>query len=181
MIPVKKRLLTALFFLNVSANVLAAPDPFADKSYFNWKALQLADAIKEVRGDGSRVFAVFTEPACGYCRKYEKTLDQLDNVTIYRFLVPLDSSNMSRSIDIWCSGDTNEIRLQKLRVEMRESASFFKNTKCKNPIEQNVRFARQYDIYMTPTTIGADGRLVQGYLPLSNIERWLSGKGAFDK
>lgn len=175
-----KRLLKLLLFLTVSANAWGAADPFSDKAYFNWKALQLADAIKEVRGDGSRVFAVFTEPACGYCRKYEKSLDQLNNVTIYRFLMPLDSSNMSRSIDIWCASDNNKNRLQKLHVAMRESASFFKNTKCKNPIEQNIRFARQYDIYMTPTTIGADGRLVQGYLPLENIERWLTGKGAFD-
>lgn len=167
--------------LAISGNVMASDDVFTDKSYFNWKDLQLADAVKEVRGNGSRVFAVFTEPACGYCRKYEKTLAQLNNVTIYRFLLPLDSGNINRSIEIWCAGDSNQARLEKLHVAMRDWGSFFKNTSCKNPINKNVRFARKYDIYMTPTTIGADGRIVQGYLPLVNLELWLSGKGAFDK
>lgn len=177
----KKTLLTTLLILVGAAKAFAATDAFSDASYFNWKSLRLADAVKEVRGDGSRVFAVFTEPACGYCRKYEKTLSQLKNVTIYRFLIPLDTGNLSRSIDIWCAGTSNEARLEKLVAAMKESAPFFKNTSCKNPIEQNVQFARKYDIYMTPTTIGSDGRLVQGYLPLPNLERWLSGKGAFDK
>lgn len=177
----KKRFLAALLISIASSYAWAERDVFSDTSYFNWKALQLADAVKEVRGDGSRVIAVFTEPACGYCRKYEKTLSQIDNVTIYRFLIPLDAGNKDRSIDIWCAGDTNKARLQKLHTAMNEWGSFIKNTRCENPIEQNVRFARKYDIYMTPTTIGRDGRIVQGYLPVVNLERWLTGKGAFDK
>mgnify|MGYP000061176420 FL=1 len=177
----KKALFWVGLFIGFSTCVGAAENSIPELPYFNWKALRLADAVKEIRGDGSKIFAVFTEPECGYCRKYEKTLEKLDNVTIYRFLLPLDQRNQKDSIGIWCSGETNEERLQSLHKAMRERGRVSGAQGCKNPIADNVKFARHHDIYLTPTTIGADGRLVQGYLPLANLERWLSGRGAFDK
>lgn len=86
----KKSLLWLTFFMGMQVNAIASDSSFSDIPYFNWKALRLADAIKDVKGDGSRVIAVFTEPECGYCRKYEKSLEKVDNVTIYRFLMPLE-------------------------------------------------------------------------------------------
>lgn len=177
----KKSLLWLTFFMGMQVNAIASDSSFSDIPYFNWKALRLADAVKEVRGDGSRKIAVFTEPECGYCRKYEKTLEKVDNVTIYRFLMPLDTKSMARSIELWCSGKTNTERLNHLLVAMHDRQVRFKTESCINPIADNMRFGKKYDIYLTPTTIGADGRLVQGYLPLANLERWLSGRGAFDK
>lgn len=175
----KKSLLWLTFFMGMQVNAIASDSSFSDIPYFNWKALRLADAVKEIRGDGSRIFAVFTEPECGYCRKYEKTLAQVDNVTIYRFLMPLEQKSMRRSIGVWCSGTTNAERLENLLVAMRDRSVSFAADACANPIAQNMRFGKQHEIYLTPTTIGADGRLVQGYLPLANLEKWLSGKGAF--
>jgi thiol:disulfide interchange protein DsbC len=163
----------------MQGNAFASDNSLSDIPYFNWKALRLADAVKEIRGDGSRIFAVFTEPECGYCRKYEKTLAQVDNVTIYRFLMPLEQKSMKRSIGVWCSGTNNAERLENLLVAMRDRAYSFAADACVNPIAQNMRFGKQHGIYLTPTTIGADGRLVQGYLPLANLEKWLSGNGAF--
>ena len=178
---VKKLLRLALIFMSVLTGSAEAEDGFVTTPYFNWKALRLADAVKEIRGNGSRVIAVFTEPECGYCRKYEKTLAQVDNVTIYRFLIPLDARNTRASEIIWCAGNSNEVRLQQLHLAMQRRPTSSSTEKCSNPIAENIRFARKYDIYLTPTTIGADGRLVQGYLPLANLEQWLDGRGAFDK
>lgn len=178
---VKKTLLWLTFIVGINAHCLASENSFADTPYFNWKALRLADAVKETRGDGSRVIAVFTEPECGYCRQYEKSLEKVDNITIYRFLMPLDQRNIKNSVAIWCSGSNNAERLQNLHRAMRERSRALDATVCNNPIAENIKFARQNDVYLTPTTIGADGRLVQGYLPLANLERWLSGRGAFDK
>lgn len=177
----KKILLVAAFFVGMQGYTFGSDNSLTDIPYFNWKALRLADAIKEIRGDGSRKIAVFTEPECGYCRKYEKSLEKIDNVTIYRFLMPLDNRNMARSEELWCSGKTNEDRLNNLRVAMHDRQVRFTSDSCSNPIAENMRFGKKYDIFLTPTTIGSDGRLVQGYLPLSNLERWLSGRGAFDK
>ncbi len=170
-----------MLVLSQHTTVLAvtAEDKGFDSLHFNWSALRLADAIKEVRGDGSRVIAVFTEPECGYCRKYEKTLAQVENVTIYRFLIPLDPNRSRASVAVWCAGDTDEQRLEALTATMQNRERNIASVRCANPVSANVRFAKQQDIYLTPTTIGADGRIVQGYLPLANLEKWLSGKGAF--
>ena len=176
----KKALLSLMLFMLTAVNAIASDNTFSDTPYFNWKALRLADAIKETKGNGERVIAVFTAPECGYCRKYEKTLEKIDNVTIYRFLMPLDTASMKRSIDIWCSGQDNDERLKHLLRAMHDRTVRYSADACANPVAANVRFGKKYDIYLTPTTIDADGRLVQGYLPLANLERWLSGRGAFD-
>jgi hypothetical protein len=57
----------------------------------DFDALPLADAMKEVRGNGSRVLAIFSDPDCPYCQKLETDLRTLTNVTIYTFLMPLVS------------------------------------------------------------------------------------------
>ncbi|MGI9143661.1 MAG: thioredoxin fold domain-containing protein, partial [Fluviibacter sp.] len=113
--------------------------------------------------------------------KYEKSLDKVDNITIYRFLMPLDSKSMNRSVAIWCSGITNLDRLKALHMAMHDRSVALPQDKCINPIAENMKFGKTHDIYLTPTTVGSDGRLVQGYLPVANLERWLSGRGAFEK
>ena len=77
-----------------------------DLNRIKWSDLPLNDAIKVVRGKGTRQVAVFADPNCGFCKKLEKTFQQMDNVTIYTFLVPLLSTDSAiKSKQIWCSSD----------------------------------------------------------------------------
>jgi len=55
----------------------------------DFAALPLDLAIKKVKGDGSRTMAYFTDPNCGYCKKLEQELKNVDNVTLYLFLYPI--------------------------------------------------------------------------------------------
>ena len=55
----------------------------ADLNRIKWSELTPANAIKNVRGNGSRQLAVFSDPNCGYCKRLEKSLQQIDNVKIY--------------------------------------------------------------------------------------------------
>jgi thiol:disulfide interchange protein DsbC len=43
----------------------------------DFTSLPLGDAIKTVRGDGSRPIAVFSDPDCPYCQKLEQALTKL--------------------------------------------------------------------------------------------------------
>jgi thiol:disulfide interchange protein DsbC len=69
--------------------------------------LPLENAVKVVKGDGSRKLAVFTDVDCPYCKKLEQELAKVDNVTIYSFLYPLpmhaDAPRKSKLV--WCSAD----------------------------------------------------------------------------
>ena len=162
----------------LSYGASANEDAF-DISYFNWKSLRLSDAIVETRGDGAKKIAVFTDPDCGYCRKYEKSLSQVDNVTIYRFLTPISEVSHRKSVQIWCSSADNAVRLENLRLVMQGARLALPDIRCANPVEANIRFARAQELYFTPSTANQDGRIAKGYLPLENLQRWLSGKSAF--
>src|SRR5204862_675142 len=52
-------------------------------------SLPLAQAIKVQRGNGKRVLVMFSDPHCPYCTKFEQTLQQIDNITIYVFMFPV--------------------------------------------------------------------------------------------
>ena len=66
-------------------------------SAINFSDLPLELAVKQVRGNGKRVFATFEDPNCGYCKRLAKEMVKLDNVTIYTFLLPILSQD---SLDI---------------------------------------------------------------------------------
>ena len=51
-------------------------------------SLPLKHAFTQVRGNGKRKLVVFADPNCGYCKRFEKDLQKIDNVTIYHLLYP---------------------------------------------------------------------------------------------
>lgn len=55
----------------------------------NFKDLPFKDSFKIVRGNGQRKLAVFEDPNCGYCKRFERDLQSIDNVTVYMFLYPI--------------------------------------------------------------------------------------------
>jgi len=86
-----------------------------DINRIKWSELPQAQAFKVVRGNGSRQIAVFSDPNCGYCKRLEKTLQQLDNVTIYNYLIPILSADSAlKSKQIWCAADQQKIPLERL-------------------------------------------------------------------
>src|SRR5919197_3764201 len=69
-------------------------------------ALPLEQAVKIQRGNGKRVLAMFSDPYCPACRQFERSLAQIDNVTIYIFMYPvIRPENTEHSRMVWCSAD----------------------------------------------------------------------------
>ena len=69
-------------------------------------SLPLADAFTLVRGNGKRKLAIFEDPNCGYCKHFERDLQNVDNVTVYVFLYPiLGADSVKKSRAIWCARD----------------------------------------------------------------------------
>lgn len=137
----------------------------------DFKSLPLDRAIKTVRGDGSRVFATFEDPNCGYCKKLWQNMQELKNVTIYTFLYPiLSADSHEKSKAIWCSKD-RAASWQEHMVQNKMPAS----ADCKHPLEQNVALGRSLGINGTPTIIFTDGSRTAGALPAQAIEQRLAG------
>lgn len=133
--------------------------------------LPLPDAMKEVRGDGSRVLAIFSDPDCPYCQRLESDLRGLTNVTIYTFLMPLVSLHPAahrKAVSIWCARD----RLATWQAAMWRGEPV-PPIECPHPVDRNVALGERLGINGTPTLISADGRMLPGAASKDQIEAWL--------
>lgn len=136
----------------------------------DFNTLPLDSAIRMVKGDGSRKLVVFSDPFCPYCIRFEKTLQDVDNVTVYTLLYPIESLHpgaTAKSKQLWCNND----RLAAWREWMlskKEPAA----ADCKgDPIAQLVAFGGKLKVNGTPTLIFADGHRVSGAIGKEQLEK----------
>ncbi len=132
--------------------------------------LPFEDAIKIVKGDGSRKLAVFEDPDCPYCKKVEADIEKLNNYTLYVFLYPIeqlhaDATNKSKKV--WCAKD----RAKAWQDIMLKNQVPKNKGDCETPIGRNVALANQLNINGTPALIFEDGRLIPGAIPSEQIEK----------
>ena len=142
-----------------------------DLNRIKWADLLPANAIKTVRGNGSRQLAVFSDPNCGYCKRLEKSLQQLDNVTVYTYLLPvLGPDSLQKSKQIWCAADPYKAYMDWM---ISGSAPSGKGD-CATPLDKNMAFAKSYGITGTPTLFFTDGSRFPGAVQITDIEKKFS-------
>jgi thiol:disulfide interchange protein DsbC len=137
----------------------------------SFDALPLKDAFTIVRGTGKRKLAVFEDPNCGYCKRFERDLQKVDNVTIHMFLYPiLSADSTEKSKNIWCTKDRVKA-WQDWMVRDKAAAT----ASCDiSAIERNVEIGRKHKITGTPTLIFADGTRVPGAITAAQVEKYLT-------
>lgn len=140
-------------------------------SAINFSDLPLDLAVKQVRGNGKRVFASFEDPNCGYCKRLAKELVKLDNVTIYTFLLPiLSQDSLDKSKKIWCS--TDKVKTWNDWM-VNGKAPAAKGDCDTTAITKVIELGQRLAISGTPTLFFTDGTRVPGAVPLAQIERKL--------
>ena len=143
----------------------------ADLNRIKWSELNTSNALKVVRGNGSRQLAVFSDPNCGYCKRLDKSLQQLDNVTIYTYLIPiLSPDSAQKSKQIWCSADPQKTYIDWMINGVAPSGK----SDCTTPLDKNMAFAKTYGITGTPTLFFTDGSRFPGAVQIADIEKKLS-------
>ena len=135
--------------------------------------LPFKDAMVIKQGSGARKLAVFVDPNCGYCKRFERDLVALKDVTIYTFLYPVlgpDSNDKSRAI--WCSKDA----MKTWRAWMIDGVAPPKVMgACDTAaVERNTAFGHKYRINGTPAVLFEDGKRVPGAMPLAEVEKRLT-------
>ena len=142
-------------------------------SGIKWEDLPLDAAIKTVRGNGKRTLAVFSDPNCPFCKRFEKDLAKVDDISIYTFLYPiLSQDSHDKSKAVWCSADR-----VKAWNELMLSATVPEAGRCDTPIEKILAFGRKYRITGTPTLVFASGERVAGAIPAEQVEKRLVQNG----
>jgi thiol:disulfide interchange protein DsbC len=143
----------------------------ADLNRIKWSELNPSNALKLVRGNGSRQIAIFSDPNCGYCKRLEKSLQQLDNITIYTYLIPiLSPDSAQKSKQIWCSTDPQKTYIDWMINGIPPSGK----SDCSTPLDKNLAFAKTYGITGTPTIFFTDGSRFPGAVQVSDIEKKLA-------
>lgn len=122
--------------------------------------LPLDIAIKQVRGNGKRVVAIFADPFCPYCRRLDQGLAQVQDATIYTFLYPIIRKDESPQMAarIWCSAD-----------RARAYYDFMLNNKepgtasdCKAPLDRWLALGQKLGIRATPVSFVPNGQRIVG-------------------
>jgi len=132
--------------------------------------LPLPQALKIVRGKGTRSLAYFADPRCQYCKRFDQELAQLDDVTVYVFLLPIiakDSAAVSTAV--WCSPD----RAKAWQDLMLKNIAPAGSADCDTPLDKNIALSRKYGIKGTPTLVFADGQRVSGGMPAARLSQLL--------
>jgi thiol:disulfide interchange protein DsbC len=122
--------------------------------------LPLDIAIKQVRGNGKRVVAVFSDPFCPYCRRLDQSLSQLQDATVYTFLYPILRKDESpqMSTRIWCSKDRAKAYYD-LMLNNKEPAAL---GDCKAPVDKWLALGQKLAIRATPVSFVPNGQRVVG-------------------
>ena len=134
-------------------------------------ALPLKDAFTVVRGNGKRKMAVFEDPNCGYCKRFERDLQKVSDVTIHMFLYPvLGADSLDKTKNLWCAKD----RAKTWQDVMVRDMPVPKATCDTAAIDRIVEFGRKHKITGTPTLFFADGSRVPGAITSQQVEKFLA-------
>lgn len=136
------------------------------------KTFDYNNAIKDVKGDGSRKLIIFADVNCGYCKKLYSEIKTLTNVTVYTFLIDVLGSK-DKAVDIWCSKDNNAALLAWFENGTAPEAASAE-CKAKNAIDANQKVAGELGIHGTPSMMFGSGVFIPSYIPLKTIEEELN-------
>ena len=131
------------------------------------------DAMVFRQGTGARKLVVFADPNCGYCKRFERDLVALKDVTIYTFIMPIlgpDSNVKARNI--WCSKEASKT----WRAWMIDGVAPPRQmgTACDaTALDRNLDFGRKVRINGTPAIFFEDGTRKPGALPGDQVEKLL--------
>lgn len=135
----------------------------------DFSKLPLDLAVKRVKGNGKRKLAIFEDPQCGFCKKLEKELAQVDDVTLYYFLYPMFKGSDEMVRNTLCSKDPLKTRTELMLNGTRPPAK-----KCNTRTDEVVALARKLDVNGTPHLIFGDGIQISGFLVAGELEKLLN-------
>jgi thiol:disulfide interchange protein DsbC len=131
--------------------------------------LPLDLAVKEVKGNGKRKLAIFTDPNCPYCKRLEQELSGVTDVTLYLYLYPIFPGSHEIVRNVLCSSDPvrawNDWMLKKIRPA---------NAVCKTQTDKVMALGQKLHVNGTPNLIFGNGIQAPGFLPAEELEKNLN-------
>ena len=126
----------------------------------NMETLPYDLAVKVKRGNGKRTLVIFSDPHCPACKKFEKELVTIDDITIHYFMYPVIRPELAdQSRAVWCAPDRSKAWLDlALRGKPIVGAA-----KCDAaPIDKVIELGAKLGVRATPTMFLATGERLRG-------------------
>lgn len=157
--------------LAVAAGTASGGEKPGDKTGVRFSDLPLNLAIKQVRGNGRRVFAIFEDPNCGYCKQLATDTVGLTDVTIYSFVYPiLGSDSVAKAKAVYCAPDPATAWNDWMLNGTRPAAA-----SCDaGAVDRLVAIGKRLGIRGTPTIFLADGERLSGAVSRMTLEMAIS-------
>ena len=131
--------------------------------------LPLKDAVLVKQGNGARKLVVFGDPNCGYCKRLEKDLLALKDVSIYTFLYPiLGPDSTAKAKDIWCAKNPGKA-WRSWMVDGQAPAKVMGACDA-GALDRNTEMGRKYKVQGTPALVFEDGSRAPGAIPAAQID-----------
>lgn len=136
------------------------------------KKLPIKNAVKI--GKGSRVIYTFEDPRCGFCKKLAKDLSEMNDLTIYTFVVSfLGPESTAQAKSIMCNKKPDEAWLNTMKNNAPPNVGDA-DRQCEKRLDDNNALARKLRVNGTPAILFADGSRFKGYVPKDGIEARLT-------
>lgn len=132
--------------------------------------LPLDLAVKKVKGNGKRKLAYFTDPNCGYCKKLEKELSKVSDVTLYLFMYPIFPGSDEIVRNVRCANDP-----VKAWDDLMQNGIAPANASCKTVTDKVLALGKKLRVTGTPNLIFGNGMQAPGYLAAEELEKRLTG------
>ena len=131
--------------------------------------LPLDLAVKKVKGNGKRKMAYFTDPNCGFCKRLEKELVKISDVTLYIFMYPLQPGADEIVRNVLCS--KNQV---KAWDDLMLNGSMPPAATCDTATDKVMALGKKLRVNGTPNLIFGSGMHNPGYLPAEELEKHLN-------
>lgn len=121
-------------------------------------------------GKGKKEIAVFADPNCGFCKKYEQTLEEQKDlkVRVYPIAI-LSPTSLEINRNIMCSANPQKSWKDWMINGIKPAAA----KECKNNGDTNTEFAKSKVIQSTPTTVFKNGTRKSGAMDAEMLKEEL--------
>lgn len=128
---------------------------------------------KEGKDKAKHTITVFTDVDCPYCKKFHKEIPALTDAGVnVRYIsfprAGVGSPSYFKAVSVWCAKNP-----QKAMGDAMNGLELDK-TQCKNPINQHLQYAQEFEVNGTPNIILDNGALLPGYVPANKLLKVLS-------
>ncbi len=158
--------------LDLRAKKNLTEERIAKLTAIDFNSLPLKDAVVWKTGSGKRRIAVFADPNCGYCKRFERALQDVKDLTVYTFVIPiLGQDSVEKTRAIVCAKD----QTAAWRAWMLDGTAPPKvEGKCDDAVtERNLAFSRRHRINGTPAILFEDGSREPGAMGAEQVEQRL--------